>query len=135
MVKWYRNGGCILRLFTDTITIYHKVEVNNVISWARTVVQGVQWTDHEDKVNNDGKISVARYASVTFPEGTYESLELDPRNEEDVIVYGEITEVITGAIGHRVSNILDNYTRSGRIKSVNNNANRPRLKNIKVTLG
>ena len=51
-------------LFTDTVTIYNKISDSE---WKRTVVKGVQWSDKTEKKNENGKISIARYASVTFP--------------------------------------------------------------------
>ena len=67
-------------LFTDTVTIYNKIYDSE---WKRTVVKGVQWSDKTEKKNENGKISIARYASVTFPNGTYEGLTLNSANEED----------------------------------------------------
>lgn len=56
-----------MALFTDTVTIYNKISDSE---WKRTVVKGVQWSDKTEKKNENGKISIARYASVTFPVGT-----------------------------------------------------------------
>lgn len=142
MAKWYRNGGCILR-FNDTVTIYQKIinttEVGGISteteSWTRTVVKGVQWADKYQRENVGGKISVARYASITFPEGTYEGITLEPNREEDAIVYGEVSDTVNGTKGHRISDLLENHIRSGRIQSVNDNTNRDSLKNIKVVVG
>lgn len=122
-------------LFTDTVTIYSKTTVEDQETWVRTVVHGVQWSDKTSKANVDGKISVARYISVTFPEGTYEGLNLSAANEEDAIVYGEVTDEVTGARGNRISDLLEKYPKSGRIESVNDNSRRDFLKNIKVVLG
>ena len=138
MVIRYRTGGCILRLFTDTVTIYKKTTTttNGVTteSWSRIVVNGVQWSDKFERLNNAGKMEIARYAIVTFPEGTYEGLDLAPA-EEDAIFYGTVTEEVTSVKGHRLSDLLEAHARSGRIKSVNDNANRTLLKNIKVVIG
>jgi len=130
MAKRNRTGGCILR-FNDSITIYNKIGEEE---WARTVVHGIQWADKYEKQNDSGKISIARFASLTFPAGTYEGLMLNPANEEDAIVYGEVEDEVTGEKGHRISDLLQRYQRSGRIQSVNDNTNRPHLKNIKVVV-
>lgn len=122
-------------LFTDTVTIYSKTTVEDQETWVRTVVHGVQWSDKTSKANVDGKISVARYISVTFPEGTYEGLNLNAANEEDAIVYGEVADEVTGARGNRISDLLEKYPKSGRIESVNDNSRRDCLKNVKVVLG
>lgn len=95
----------------------------------------MQWSDHYDRENLEGRISIARYATITFPQGTYEGLNLNPGADEDAIFYGEINEVITTVKGHRLSDVLEQYPRSGRIKSVNDNTNRPNLKNLKVVVG
>lgn len=118
-------------MFTDTITLYNKISDSE---WKRTVVEGVQWSDKSDKQNNSGKISVAKYVSITFPEGTYEGLVLNAGNEEDCIIYGAAEDVITGEKGNRVSDLLEKYPKSGRIQSVNDNNNRDFLKNIKVVV-
>lgn len=119
-------------LFTDTVTLYHKISESE---WSRTVVEGVQWSDKTDKTNNNGKISVAQYVSVTFPEGTYEDIILNPKNEEDVIVYGAVEDVVTAEKGHRISDLMARYEKSGQIKSVNDNSGRSFLKHKKVVLG
>lgn len=103
--------------------------------WTSKVIRGVQWSDHCDKQDNGGRISVSRYVSITFPQGTYEGLELLPVNEEDAFVYGEVDDIVTTVQGHRISNLLEKYPKSGRVKSVNDNSNRNLLKNVKVILG
>ncbi|MBR5596487.1 MAG: hypothetical protein IKW30_03675 [Lachnospiraceae bacterium] len=118
-------------MFTDTITLYNKVSDTE---WKRTTVKGVQWSEKEEKQNNNGRISVAKYVSITFPESAYENLILKAENEEDCIVYSEVKDVITGEKGNRISDLLKKYPNSGRIKSVNNNSNRRLLKNIKVVI-
>lgn len=123
-----------MALFTDTVTIYHKHTVDEVDSWMRTVVSGVQWSDKTDKRAENGKISIAKYTQITFPQGTYDGLVLDASNEEDAIFFGEITDVILDERGHRLSDLLKAYPRSGRIQSVNDNTNRDCLPNIKVVV-
>ena len=120
-----------MAVFTDTVTIYNKI---SDMEWKRTVVEGVQWSDKVDKKNADGVIDVARYASVTFPEGTYEGLVLNSYNNEDCIVYGTVEDVVGGNRGTRLSDLLEKYPRSGIIQSVNDNSNRTFLKNIKVAV-
>ena len=121
-----------MAMFTDTVTIYNKVSDSE---WRRTVVKGVQWSDKADKQNSDGRISVARYASITFPEGTYENLALNPYNEEDCIVYGDVKDTVDGTKGARISDLMKKYPKAGLIKSVNDNSNRTFLKNLKVVVG
>ena len=113
-------------LFTDTVTIYSKATAEETESWIRTVVHGVQWSDKTSKANSEGTISIARYVVVTFPKGT--------ANEDDAIFLGEITDTVTGHRGSRISDLLEKYPKSGRIREVNDNSLRDRLKNIKVLL-
>lgn len=120
-----------MALFTDTVTIYNKISDSE---WKRTVINGVQWSDKTEKKNENGKISVARYASVTFPDGTYDGLMLNSYNEDDCIVYGAINEVVEDVKGKRVSDLLKKYPKSGIIQSVNDNSNRDFCKNIKVVV-
>ena len=132
MAEWYRIGRCVLMaMFTDTVTVYNKISDTE---WKRTVVEGVQWTDKTEKQNDNGKLSVVRYASITFPEGTYEDVVLDSSNEEDCIVYGAVEDVIEDVKGSRIADLMKKYPKSGLIKSVNDNSNRDFLKNIKVVV-
>ena len=118
-------------MFTDTITLYSKT---SDAEWKRTIVKGVQWTEKAEKQNNSGRISVAKYITITFPEPTYDGLVLKAENEEDCIVYGEVEDVITDEKGSRVSDLLKKYQKAGRLQSVNDNSNRKFLKNIKVVI-
>lgn len=119
-------------IFTDIITIYTYNQETE--AWDRKVVKGVQWSDQFEKQDSGGKLSVSRYAKITFPVGTFEDLILEPTNEENAIIYGEIEDEVTATKGSRLSDLLNKYPRSGRLKSVNDNSNRPFLKNIKVVI-
>ena len=121
-------------LFNDTVTIFNKRMDKETAVWDKTVVSGVQWSDHDEKNENAGRVSVGHYANITFPEGTYDGLILNAGNEEDAIFYGEIDAVIEDIKGHRITDIMKQYPKSGRIKSVNDNSNRDFLKNIKVVI-
>ena len=121
-------------LFNDTVTIFNKRMNKETAVWDKTVVNGVQWSDHDEKNENAGRISVGHYANITFPEGTYDGLIINAANEEDAIFYGEIDAVIEDIKGHRITDIMKQYPKSGRIKSVNDNSNRDFLKNIKVVI-
>lgn len=121
-------------LFNDTVTIFNKRMDKETAVWDKTVVNGVQWSDHDEKNENAGRVSVGHYANITFPEGTYDGLILNAANEEDAIFYGEIDAVIEDIKGHRITDIMKQYPISGRIKSVNDNSNRDFLKNIKVVI-
>ena len=126
-------------LFDDTVTIFNKhiktdLEGRNVAVWDRTVVKGVQWSDSDQKNENAGRISVAHYTTITFPEGTYDGLILNAANDEDAIFFGNIDAVIEDKKGSRVSDLMSQLPKSGRIKSVNDNSNRDLLKNIKVVI-
>lgn len=120
-----------MAVFTDMVTVYSKISDSE---WKRTVVSGVQWSDKTEKKNENGKISIARYASVTFPEGTYDGLVLHPSSEEDCIVYGTVEDAVEDEKGKRISDLLKKYPKSGIIQSVNDNSNRDFCKNIKVVV-
>lgn len=121
-------------LFNDTVTIFNKRMNKETAVWDKTVVNDVQWSDTDQKNENAGRISVGHYVNITFPEGTYDGLILNAANEEDAIFYGEIDAVIEDIKGHRITDIMKQYPKSGRIKSVNDNSNRDLLKNIKVVI-
>lgn len=72
---------------TDTVTIYKKSKTED--TWSKTVVHGVQWSDHVDKTTTTGRVSRKPYASITF---FIESDEygLNDFGEEDIIVYGDL---------------------------------------------
>ena len=132
MAVWNWIGRCVLRaLFTDTVTIFNKLPDG---TWKRTIVNDVQWADKSDRTNESGRVSVAKYTSVTFPKPAYEGLILDSSNEEDCIVYGAVEDAIEDIKGKRVSDLLEKYPKSGLIKAVNDNSNRTMLPNIKVVL-
>ena len=120
-----------MAMFTDTVTVFHKL-CNG--EWEILVVEGVQWSDKSEKKNENGKLSVVRYAEITFPEGTYEELQLRAENSEDCIVYGKINDCVSDEKGCRISDLLKKYPKSGLIQSVNDNSNREFLKNMKVVV-
>lgn len=120
-----------MAIFTDTVTIYNQISDTE---WKRTVVEGVQWSDKTDKQNVNGKISIARYASITFPKGTYAGLILDASRENDCIIYGVVEDTVEDVKGKRISDLMKKYPRSGTIQSVNDNSNREYLKNMKVVV-
>ena len=76
---------------TDTVTIYKKSKTED--TWSKTVVHGVQWSDHVDKTTTTGRVSRKPYASITFFIGSDE-YGLNDFGEEDIIVYGECEAVI-----------------------------------------
>lgn len=115
-------------LGTDTITLFKKQPDG---SFSRFVVSGVQWSDKDEIVNPDGRVNIAKYASVTFFAGTFEGLDLTNFSSEDAVFYGTIADEL---VDNRISALLRKYPKSGVIKSVKDNSNRDYLKNIKVVL-
>lgn len=115
-------------LNSDIVTIFKKQPDG---TFKKFVVNGVQWSDKLEKTNTNGRVSVSKYTTVTFFEGTYDGLDLLNYSKEDVIFNGVIAgEVPDG----RISTLLKAYPKSGVIKSVNDNSNRTFLKNIRVVL-
>lgn len=131
VVRHWIDRSILRALFTDTVTVYNQISDS---VWKRFVVKGVQWSEKNEKKNENGKLSIVKYVSVTFPEGTYEALEFNSEKESDCIVLGEVNDVITGEKGNRTSDFLKKYPNSGLIKSVKDNSNRDFLKSIKVVL-
>lgn len=120
-----------MALFTDTVTVYNKISDTE---WKRTVVDGVQWADKTDRIVTDKVVTYVSHVSVTFPEGTYADVVLSSANEEDIIVYGAVEDVVDGQRGSRASDLVKKYPKSGYIRSVNDNSNRSYLRNIKVVV-
>lgn len=115
-------------LNSDVVTIFKKQSDG---TFKKFVVNGVQWSDKLEKTNTNGRVSVSKYTTVTFFEGTYDGLDLLNYSKEDAIFNG----VIAGEVpGGRISTLLKAYPKSGVIKSVNDNSNRTFLKNIRVVL-
>ena len=147
MVIWYRIGRCVLRaLFTDTITVITRVpleewlwdtfyfESSEIGGYQVVIIEGVQWSDRKNRVNSDGKVSVERYATVTFPRNTYEYINFEKMDEEMSIFFGRMEEEIVDVKGKRLSDWLQKYPKSGIVKTINDNSNRAMLPNIKVVL-
>ena len=120
-----------MSLFIDTVTLFNKISDTE---WKRTVVEGVQWSNKTERKIENGRLTVIRYASITFPEGTYDDLLLDASRQEDCIICGKVTDIVTGEKGSRITDLMKKYPKSGLIKSVNDNSNRNMLKNIKVVV-
>ena len=119
-------------MFEDVITLFHKVEDG---MWNRSVIHGVQWSEHTDKTVTDGGIvKLATSVTITFPKGTYEDVVLDAANDEDCIVYGDIAFDVQDVKESRISDLRRAFPRSGAIKSVSDNSNRSFLQNVKVVL-
>lgn len=115
-------------LGTDIVTVFKKQPDG---SFARFVVDGVQWSDRYDVTNVSGRTTVATYVEITFFEGTYNGLNLPAFSEEDAVFYGVVNDEIANG---KISSLLRTYPRSGIIRSVNDNTNRLYLRNIKVVL-
>lgn len=116
-----------MALFTDTVTIFNG-------EGAGRIVKGVQWSEKVEKSVSDKKLSVTKYISITFPQGTYEDVPFDLYDENTCIVYGEVSDAITQERGSRITDLTKRYKRSGFVQSVNDNSGRSYLKNIKVVL-
>lgn len=126
---WF-GGGILMGLFNDTVTLYQKQAEGYKI----TVLTGVQWSDVVDKTIVNGKLTLTKSARITIPENKLSEVDLARYTEEDAIFFGEIQEEITDEKGSRLSDLLKAFPKSGIIRSVNDNSNRDRLKNIKVVI-
>ena len=119
-------------LFTDTVTLYHKVSEGE---WKRYLIEGVQWSEKNERKIVNGTLCVVPFILITFPEGTYETLPLDIYGTEDCIVYGNVDDMVDGSRGKRISDLMEKYAKSGLIKSVNDNSLRNHLRSMKVVIG
>ena len=126
---WF-GGGILMGLFNDTVTLYQKQAEGYKI----TVLEGVQWSDVVDKTIVNGKLTLTKSASITIPENKISEVDLASYTEEDAIFFGEIQEEVTDEKGSRLSDLLKAFPKSGIIRTVNDNSNRDRLKNIKVVI-
>ena len=115
-------------LGTDVVTLFKKQPDG---SFARFVVDGVQWSDKDEVVNSNGHVNVTKHVSVTFFAGTFEHLGLTDFSNEDALFYGVVTDKVPD---NRISALLREYPKSGLIKSVKDNSGRSYLRNIKVVL-
>lgn len=98
------------------------------------IIDCVQWADKKSRVNNDGKVSIERYATVTFPKKVYEHINFEKLDEETSVFFGRMEEEIADIKGKRLSDLLQRYPKSGIVKMVNDNSNRTMLPHIKVVL-
>lgn len=126
---WF-GGGILMGLFNDTVTLYQKQAEGYKI----TVLKGVQWSDVVDKTIVNGKLTLTKSANITIPEDKISEVDLASYTEEDAIFFGEIQEGVTDEKGSRLSDLLKAFPKSGIIRTVNDNTNRDRLKNIKVVI-
>ena len=113
--------------FTDTVTIFNGEGTGRI-------VKGVQWSEKVEKSVSDKKLTVTKYISITFPQGTYEDVPFDLYDENTCIVYGEVYDIVTEERGSRISDLLKKYKRSGVVQSVNDNSSLDYIKNIKVVI-
>lgn len=134
-----------MALFTDTITLYNHLPDD---TWQRTVIYGVQYTESIERISSgDGKITRSEIVNVTIPESAECDREympyreflkkkdtsgywtLNPPDNLDVIVYGEIDKEITAE--YRLKDLKSDYY-CVTVVSVSDGRNRDFLKNIKV---
>lgn len=108
-------------LFTDTATVYRK----NGEQYTRHVLNGVQWRQKTERLNDNGKLALAQVTSVTFPEGV--EMAVKPG---DVLVLGVGPE-ITGE--YTIARLKADHETYCTVKTVADNTPRPRLKHRKVT--
>ena len=134
-----------MALFTDTITLYNHLPDN---TWQRTVMSGVQYSESVERIKtSDGKITRSAVVNVTIPEtvecdrkyvscrefkrmeDVSESWTLDPADNLDIIILGEVEQEVTA--NYRLKNLKADYD-CVTVVSVSDGRNRDLLKNIKV---
>lgn len=108
-------------LFNETVTAYHR----DGAQYVRVVLDGVQWRQKAERLNDNGKLTLVTTTSVTIPEGI--TSDLSPG---DVFVYGagpELTEEYT------IASLKADYSTYCTIRTISDNRNRPRLRHRKAT--
>lgn len=108
-------------LFSDTVTVYHREGEHFV----RHVMRGVQWRQKVERINDNGKLSLATVTSVTVPA----ELEMVMRMG-DVLVLGEADEFTQE---YTIAQLKKDCPTYCTIKSIADNTRRARLKHWKVT--
>ncbi len=59
-------GDC--NMFNDNVTIYNYVRENGIVSWFRTQIENVMWSEKtETSVSSDRHINIAQTVSLTMP--------------------------------------------------------------------
>lgn len=108
-------------LFTDTVTVYRK----NGEQYTRHVLEGVQWRQKIERLNDNGKLALAAVTSVTIPEGV--EMAVKPG---DVLVLGAGPEITDE---HTIADLRADNDTYCTVKAITDNTLRPRLKHWKVT--
>lgn len=107
-------------LFSDTVTVYRK----NGEQYDRHVLEGVQWQQKTERMNDGGKLALAAMTSVTIPESA--GMAVKPG---DVLVLGTGPE-ITGE--YTIARLRAEDETYCTVRTVADNTLRPRLKHWKV---
>ena len=153
MVERYGIGGCILRLFTDVMTVYNYIKnQDETETWQRNIIKGVQWSHSKTETTvSNGVITQNKVESITIDfkkdygnaeyvdPVTFASLEdktgywtLNAKSKQDIIVLGETENEISKS--YKIGTLQDDFQYSGTVKSVSDNRNRRMLKNMKVVV-
>lgn len=107
-------------LFTDIVTVYHKIGDR----FARQVISGVQWRQKIERLNDDGKLTLATVTSVTIPGDISVNVNLG-----DVIVLGVGPEL---SAGYSIANLRADHSTYCTVRAVADNTLRAHLKHRKV---
>ena len=107
-------------LFTDTITLYCK----NGEQYERHVLTGVQWRQKIERLNDDGKLTLATVTSVTVP-GEIAA----PIKPGDVMVLGTGPKL---AADYSIAKLKADFDTYCTVRAVADNTRRPQLKHRKV---
>lgn len=107
-------------LFSDTVTVYRR----DGDRYVRRVLNGVQWRQKTERLNDGGKLAIATATSVTIPQ------EIDAD-----IVPGDVMVLGTGpdiTAEYSIARLRADHTTYCTVKTVADNTLRPRLKHRKV---
>ena len=108
-------------LFSDAITVYHR----DGDSFTRQVIEGVQWRQKVERLNDNGKLSLVTVTDVTIPASAGVTVSVG-----DVMIRGQAPPLIGS---YTIADLKKAYSTFCTVRTVTDNTCRPRLKHWKVT--
>lgn len=132
---------------TITLYNYHK-SADKTEHWQRTVIHGVNYSFSNTKtVDSSGKVVYSPTLTVIIPQSAPQATYIDAKGyakltdttgyftvntagNKEVIVCGEVTQEITDT--YKITNLLTDYLKAGKVSAFSDNTDFPRLKHYKV---
>lgn len=132
---------------TITIYNYHK-NADKTENWQRTVINGVSYSfSHQKAVNSSGALVMTEVLTIIIPQDAPQAQYIDAKEyaklsdttgyftintagNKDIVVCSEITQEITES--YKITNLLTDYLKAGKVSAFSDNTDAPRLKHYKV---